>query len=87
MAATDFARQFLAEHGQLLAFWRAHMRRENSINGRLPPLRSKENQLRQLRGGQPRETATIVKATKSQAAVAVNAVPTQVGDLQGLAAH
>src|SRR5258705_3205518 len=87
MAAADLRRQFLAENCQLLSLWRANVRREVSIDGRSPTLRSKENQLRKLGGGQPGETTAIVKPTEGQAPVAVKTVPAQVGDLERFAAH
>ena len=87
MPATDLRRQFLAEHGQLLSFWRANVRREVSADGGSPPLWSKENQLGKLGGGQPGEATAIVKPTEGQAPVAVKTVPAQFGDLENFAAH
>ena len=87
IAATDLRRQFLAENRQLLSLWRANVRREVSTDSGSPPLRSKENQLRKLGGGQPGETAAIVCPTEGQAPVAVKTVPAQVGDLVRFAAH
>jgi hypothetical protein len=87
MAVTDLPRQFLAEHGQELSFWRANVSRDVSTDGGSPPFWSKENQLRKLGGGQPRETAAIVSPTEGQAPVAIETVPAQVGDLEKFAAH
>src|SRR5437667_3604364 len=87
MAATDLGRQFLAENSQLLSCGRANARREVSINGGSAPLWSKEDQLRELGGGQPGETAAIVSPMEGQAPVAVKTVPAQVGDFEKFAAH
>ena len=87
MAATDLARQFLAEQGQLLPFWRANVRREVSAAGRSPPLWSKENQIRKLGGGQPGEAAPIVSPTEGEAPVAIKTVPAQVAGIETFARH
>ncbi|HVQ14549.1 MAG TPA: hypothetical protein VMS40_13200 [Vicinamibacterales bacterium] len=87
MAATDLGRQFLTEHSELVSIWSPDVRGQVSIDGRSPSPRSKENQLRELGGGQPREPAAIVSPTESQAPVAIKAVPAEIGDLQRFAAH
>src|SRR3989304_7261009 len=87
MAAADLRRQFLAENSQVLSFWRANVRGEGSLDGGSQPRWSKENQPRKLGGGQPRESAAIVKPTEGQSPVAVKTVPAQVGDLERFAAH
>src|SRR5512143_4245651 len=87
MATTDLRRQLLAEHSQLLPFWRANVRGEISSDGGPPPLWSKENQLRKLGGSQPGEAAAIVSPTEGQAPVAVKTVPTPVGDLEKFTTH
>jgi hypothetical protein len=63
------------------------VRREVSLAGGFPPLWREENQLRELSGGQPRETAAIADPTKGQAPIAFKTVPAEVGDLERFAAH
>jgi hypothetical protein len=88
MAATNFRRQFLPEHSQLLPVWRANVRWEISWDGGGgAPQWSKENQLREFGGSQPRESAMISCPTEGQAPVAVKTVPAQISDIEKFAAH
>src|SRR5688572_30392336 len=87
MAAADLAGQFVAKDGQFLPFRRADVRGKVSRGGRSAPLRRKENQLRELGRSQPREAAAIACPTEGQAPVAIETVPSQVRDLERLAAH
>ena len=87
MAATDFRRQFLAKHSQLLSIWRANVRRKVAVDGGSLPLWGKENQLRKLGGTQPREAPAIVSSPEGQAAVSFETVPAQIGDIEKFAPH
>ena len=87
MAATDLRRQFLAKDSQLLPIWRANVRREVAIDGGSAALWREENQLRKLGGAQSRETAANIRPTEGQAAVAVETVPAQIGDIEKFAPH
>src|SRR6186713_2175939 len=87
MPATDLRRQFLAEHSELLSFWRANVRREVFTDHWASPHWRKENQLRERAGRQPGETAAIGSATEGEAPVPLKSVPAQVGELELFAAH
>jgi hypothetical protein len=51
------------------------------------PQRSEGNEVGELTRGQPREPAALVQATKSEAPVAIEAVPAQRSGVEELAAH
>jgi hypothetical protein len=84
MATADLGGELRAEQSQLLALWRANMRRE-TLSGTAH--RCEENQLWKLGCSQPGEATAIVNPTKCQAPIAINTVPTKLGCLESLAAH
>jgi hypothetical protein len=86
VTVTDLPRQFLAERCLILPFWRANVRREVSGGGSQPQWNI-ENELRELRRGEPGKAAAVVSPTEGQPPVAVNTVPAQVGHIETFAAH
>src|SRR5262245_28493815 len=87
MAAADLRSQLLAKHSQILSIRCANVSRKVAIDDGSSSLWRKQNQLRKLGGGQPREAIANVNPTEGQAAVAVETVPAQVGDVEKLAPH
>src|SRR5436190_3581722 len=87
MASPNFCRQLLAEHLQLVSFRGADVRREAATVDGAAPLRSEDEHLRKLAGGQPGKPAPVISATEGEAPVALKPVPAQIGDVEAFPAH
>ena len=85
MATADIGSELRAKEVQFLSLWRANVCREVASAADSLPLWRKENQLRKLGGGQPREAAANIGLTEGQAAIAVETMPAQGGDIEKLA--
>src|SRR6267142_6311929 len=85
--ASDLRRQVLPEDKHLFAIGRANMRGKFSLGTVFASVRDKQDQVGKPACRQPREPAAVVKPPECKTPVTLEAVPSQLGDLESFAAH
>jgi hypothetical protein len=83
----NFHGQVLTEDRHLFAIRRTNMRGKISLSTLFTALRTKPEQIGKLTCCQPREPASIIHPPEREASVTIEAVPSEIGDIESFAGH